>query len=150
MYIFVQEYLPKRSSGKNMHRQDAHDPISLRMCEIIGELTGDRHRHSRKSISERYFTIRIPREGRFIWVVGRDSDWIFPETDLAGPDTSWLGSAFFDEDRCPILSDRYECAFFLADPPSDSLEPIHKSTAATIIRSWMRKDIQGDGPCLSE
>jgi len=123
-----------------MHRKDAHSPISRRMRAIIGELTGDRYGHSRGSISERFFTIRIPREGRFIWVVGRDRDWIFPETDLAGPDASWLGGAFFDEDRCPILSDGHACAFFLADPPSESLEPIHASTAADIIRSWMEHD----------
>jgi len=133
-----------------MHCHDAHDPISRRMRVIIEELKSDRYRHPRGSISERYFTIRIPREGRFIWVVGRDRDWIFPETDLAGPNSSWLGSAFFDEDRCPILSDTHACTFFLADPPSDSLEPIHKSTAASIIRSWMKKDIQEDVPCLSK
>jgi hypothetical protein len=109
------------------------------MRAVIGELTKDRYRHPRTNIGERYFTIRIPREGRFIWVVGHDRDWIFPETILSGPDASWLGGAFFDESRCPILRDTHPCAFFLADPPTDSLEPIHKSTAISIIRDWMGK-----------
>jgi hypothetical protein len=120
------------------------------MFAIIGELTGDRYGNPRGKIGERYFTIRIPREGRFIWVVARDRDWIFPESDLLEPDTSWLGSAFFDETLCPILSDASECAFFLADTASESLEPIHKSAAASIIRSWMKKDIPGDVPHLPE
>ncbi|MBN1882068.1 MAG: hypothetical protein JW885_07840 [Deltaproteobacteria bacterium] len=114
------------------------------MRAVIGELTSDRNGHPRTHIGERYFTIKIPREGRFIWVVGRDRDWIFPETILSGPDASWLGSAFFDENRCPILRDAHLCAFFLADPPAESLEPIHKSTAASIIRDWMKKGTSSD------
>lgn len=131
-----------------MHRHDAHNPISRRMFAIIGELTRDQYGRSRGGISERYFTVRIPREGRFIWVVGDDRDWIFPETDLTGPHASWLGGAFFDDDLCPILSDTNRCTFFLADHASESLEPIHKSTAASIIQSWMKKDVLGDVPCL--
>jgi hypothetical protein len=114
------------------------------MHAIIGGLMSNRNGQPRANISERFFTIKIPREGRFIWVVGNDRDWIFPEASLSGPDASWLGGAFFDEDLCPILSDQYPCAFFLGDPPTNSIEPIHESTASDIIRSWMQEGRDAD------